>query len=304
MRSQTDVISIENPNPVLQDGYIRSSFPIWKKDTICRHCEYQKLIQVDSILWKEREVSDTLINESKHKTRTSVIQPEGYHKSITEKPHLPEQNAYLSIYIILGIFAAGSVSYMNRKSFSLLLKSTTSSLSIEEILRDRKHITGIFFTAPFLLSTLFYSLFISHALRFRQLISFQYVIDVILIAGIIIFFHILKNMLLKALGDVFGVASDAEKHILFHHQFFCFSSWIFPVLLASSLFLPVNNIYFFHTIIIVSYSLSILYTTIRLFVNFSYNGLSSIALFILYICSVEVIPFLLLIKMLYLTNRF
>lgn len=304
MRSQTDVISIENQNPVLQDGLIWSSDSLWKKDTVCGDCEYKKLVQTDSILWKKREASDTLINVSGYKTRTSIIQPEGYHKSITEKPHFPEQNAYLSIYIILGIFAAGSVSYMNRKSFSLLLKSTASTLSTEEILRDRKHITGISFTAPFLLSTLFYSLFISHALRFQQLISFQYVIDVILISSIIIFFHILKNILLKALGDVFDKAFDAEEHILFYHQFFCFSSWIFPLLLALSLFLPVNNVYFFHIITIVSFSLSILYTTIRLFVNFSYNGLSSIALFILYICSVEVIPFLLLIKTLYLTNRF
>lgn len=236
--------------------------------------------------------------------RTSVIQEKPFDKSLNEIPYQPTDNLYLSLFIVAGFFATGTISYGNRKSFSMLLKSVASNRAIPEIMRDRMHITGVFFTAPFMLSMMLNGIFIAYTLRASQIFSLPGALDVLLICAATVTVQLLKNILLKGIGAVFEMQYNTELHILFSQQFFCISSWIYLPALAIALAIPVNNVEFFHIFLILNISLSVIYTTSRLVVNFSYNGLSSIGLFILYICSTEVLPVLLFLKSIYLIRDF
>lgn len=275
-------------------------------DSSC--CILGNLYELDLILAEHEKVSTTdsseTINESKPIFRNSVIKDKPFEKPLDELTHLPVQNAYLSILFVIGFFLSGSISYANRKSFSMLLKSTASSLSLNEILRERLHITGVSFTAPFMLSAFLYAIFIAMGIHNGSYFDIIPGVDVIGISIILISVQVLKNVLIKGLGNIFDTSYEAEEHILFNHQFFCFSSWILVPSLGFMLFSPVNNVYFFHIITSLLISLSAIYTSFRLIVNFSYKSLSNIVLFILYICSTEVLPVLILFKTIFLIKDF
>lgn len=271
-------------------------------DSSC--CRLKDVYSIDSLLSPGEFVflNDSLIvlSSDELQTRTSVIKDKPFAKPLADEAFMAKDNSYLSLFIIFGFFVSGIISYANRKSFSLLLKSTISSAPIYEIMRDRSHITGVFFTAPFMLSMMLHGIFISYTMRETLAFSMPAASDVLVYSLAIVIIQLLKNFLLKGIGNVFEMNEKTEEHILFSHQYFCFSSWIYVPILAIALAIPVNNVYFFHIFLIFNISLSVIYTTLRLFVNYSYNGLTSIALFILYICSTEVLPVLLILKTIYL----
>lgn len=270
-------------------------------------CELNEVYGLDSLLKPAPYDSklDSLQSISgEPQYRSSVLQPKPFDKRLEEVPYQPVDNLYLSLFIVFGFFAAGTISYGNRRSFSMLLKSVVSNRAMPEIMRDRTHITGVFFTAPFMLSMMLNGIFIAYTLRASHIFSLPGALDVLLVCAATVTVQLLKNILLKAIGAVFEMQYNTEQHILFSQQFFCFSSWIYLPVLAIALAIPVNNVEFFHIFFITNISLSVIYTTTRLFVNFSYNGLSSIGLFILYICSTEVLPVLLFLKSIYLIKDF
>lgn len=274
-------------------------------DSSC--CRLKDVYGIDSLLYPGEFVfSDSLSasDSSSIQYRTSVIGKKPFAKELQDEPYKPVDNFYLSLFIVVGFFASGTISYGNRKSFSMLLKSTVSPRSMPEIMRDRTHITGVFFTAPFMLAVLLNGIFIGYTMRASNIFSLPGALDVLLFCAATITIQLFKNILLKAIGTVFEMHEKTEQHILFNHQFFCISSWIYVPTLALALAIPVDNVQFFHIFLIVNILLSALYTTTRLFVNFSYNGLSSIGLFILYICSTEVLPVLLFLKTIYLIKDF
>lgn len=128
--------------------------------------------------------------------------------------------------------------------------------------------------------------------------------DVLVYCAVVVVAQLSKNLLLKGIGNIFEMNEKTEEHILFSQQYFCFSSWIYLPALILAVSIPVDNVLFFHIFLILNISLSVIYTSTRLFVNFSYKGLTSIALFILYICSTELLPVLLLLKTIYLIKDF
>ncbi len=242
--------------------------------------------------------------ESQARFRNSVltvIPPEDFPETY---PHQPVQNAWLSLFFTLGIVAAGAIKYYNKRSFNLLLKSTFSNFSLEELLRERQHLTGVFFTAPFLLSCLIFGITFAYILREQGLLQAQAGTDVLLAFISIISVQIIKHGLIKLLGNLFETVMEAERHVLYHHQFFCISGWIFLPMLGFALFSPVNNVHFFHILTATTISLSALYTSSRLIVNYSYKGLTNTGLFILYICSTEILPVLTVLKLIYLRGDF
>lgn len=267
-------------------------------------CELKKIYAIDSLLSPGEFVflndsSLSLLNDGVQ-TRASVIKDKPFAKPLIDEPFVTKDNLYLSLFIVFGFFVSGIISYTNRKSFYLLLKSTISSSPVYEIMRDRSHITGVFFTAPFMLSMMLNGIFISYTMRETLDFTMPVASDVLVYGLMIVIIQLLKNVLLKAIGSVFEMSEKTEEHILFSHQYFCFSSWIYVPVLAIALAIPVNNVNFFHIFLIFNISLSVIYTTSKLFVNYSYKGLTSIALFILYICSTEVLPVLLILKTIYL----
>lgn len=277
-----------------------------KADSSC--CRLRDVYGLDSLLAPGPYVmpgdSTRVTEDGGPAYRSSIIRKEAFGKPLRDEPYQPVDNFYLSLFIIAGFFAAGTISYGNRRSFSLLLKSVFSSRVIPEIMRDRTHITGVFFTAPFMLSMMLNGIFIAYTLRASDIFSLPGALDVLLFCALTVAVQLLKNILIKGIGNIFETQYNTEQHILFSQQFFCLSSWIYLPALATALAIPVNNVLFFHIFLIVNISLSAVYTTSRLFVNFSYNGLTSIGLFILYICSTEVLPVLLFLKTIYLIKDF
>ena len=299
----TDSVAVQTAQPGL--FWLGDSTQVTVDSSCCR---LRDVYALDSLLTPQNFVfnADTSLLSQGNGTvyRTSVISKEPFAKPLTEIPHQPVDNFYLSLFIVAGFFAAGTISYANRKSFSLLLRSTVSARAIPEIMRDRSHITGVFFTAPFMLSMMLNGIFIAYTMRASNIFSLPGALDVLLFCAATVTVQLLKNILLKGIGAVFEMQYNTEQHILYSQQFFCFSSWIYLPALAIALAIPVNNVGFFHIFLIINISLSVIYTTSKLFVNFSYKGLTSIGLFILYICSTEVLPVLLFLKTIYLIKDF
>lgn len=271
-------------------------------DSSC--CRLKDVYKLEPLLTPDEGVflsdSSLVLKGNETAIRPSVITKEPFGKPLIDLPYLPKDNLFLSVFIIFGFFIVGVFSYPNRKSFYLLLKSTISSAPIYEIMRDRSHITGVFFTAPFMLSMMLTGIFISYTLRQTLAFSIPVGLDVAIACSAIVVIQLTKNFLLKGIGNVFEMSEKTEEHILFSQQFFCFSSWIYLPVLAIALAVPVDNVIFFHIFLILNISISVIYTTFRLVVNYSYNGLTSIGLFIIYICSTEVLPVLLILKTIYL----
>lgn len=299
----TDSSAVSHTRPVL----------FWLPDSTQKQVtipayELKKTYGLDALLhpkFSPAEMDSLLVSAApKNEWRTSAIRKEPFGKPLQEEPYSPVDNFWLSLFIVAGFFAAGTISYGNRKSFSMLLKSTVSNRALPEIMRDRTHITGVFFTAPFMLSMMLNGIFIGYTLRASHIFSLPGALEVLLVCAAVVGVQLIKNLLLKGIGGVFEMQYNTERHILYSQQFFCFSSWIYLPVLAIALAIPVNNVEFFHIFLIANISLSVIYTTERLFVNFSYNGLSSIGLFILYICSTEVLPVLLFLKTIYLIKDF
>lgn len=275
-------------------------------DSSC--CRLKDVYGLDSLLSPGEFIflndSSITLSSVEGQIRPSVITKEPFAKALTDVPYTPRDNFYLSLFIIFGFFVTGIITYANRKSFYLLLKSTISSAPIYEIMRDRSHITGVFFTAPFMLSMMLNGIYISYTMRETLAFSMPAATDVLIYCLVVVVVQLLKNFLLKGIGNVFEMKEKTDEHILFSHQYFCFSSWIYLLVLILAVSIPVNNVLFFHIFLILNISLSVIYTTTRLVVNFSYKSLTSIALFILYICSTEVLPVLLLLKTIYLIKDF
>lgn len=248
-------------------------------------------IHLDESKIKRKETAEV------ERFRTSIFSSK---KSVTfpePQPYIPQQNAWLSLYFAGTILVAGSIRYYNRRSFHLLLKSTFGNYSAEELLRERKHFTGVSFTAPFFLSSFIYAVSLAFVLRQNSGTFLLSGLEVpVLFLGLMLI-QIIKHTILKLLGNLFERDADAEQHILYHHQFYCFSGWFFLPMLGMALFLPVNNVYFFHILITISILLSALYTCVRMIVNYSYKRLNYIGLFILYICSTEVLPVMTILKL-------
>lgn len=249
---------------------------------------------------------DTTTNQTLHTAhfRKSVLSKKTSGHFPETLPHQPTDNTWLSVFFTLALAAAGSSRYYNGRSFTLLLKSTFSSLSPYDLLRERQHFTGVLFTAPFLLSSFLFAITITYILRESGINLFQTGVGLLLIFPAIILIQVIKHGLIKLLGYLFETQKEADMHVLFHHQFFCLSGWFFLPLLGFTLFSPVNNMLFFHIIIIATISFSVIYTTLRLIVNYSYKGLTYTGLFILYICSTELLPVLTVIKLIYLQGNF
>jgi hypothetical protein len=275
-------------------------------DSSC--CRLGDVYNLESLLIPDKSIflndSSFIMSGGSSQIRTSVITKEPFGKPLVDEPYMPRDNFYLSLFIVFGFFVTGIISYANRKSFYQLLKSTISSASIYELMRDRSHITGVFFTAPFMLSMMLNGIFISYTMRQTIGFSMPAATDVLIYCAVVVVVQLTKNLLLKGIGNIFEMSEKTEEHILFSQQYFCFSSWIYLPALTLAVSIPVDNVLFFHIFLIVNISLSVIYISIRLFVNFSYKGLTSIALFILYICSTELLPVLLLLKTIYLIKDF
>ncbi len=229
--------------------------------------------------------------------RTSIFETK---KSVTfpkPEPHTPQQNGWLSLFFAGTVLVAGSIRYYNRRSFRLLEKSTFGNYSAEELLRERRHFTGVSFTAPFLLSSFIYAVALAFVLRSQTGSFLLPGIDVAVLFSGFILIQIIKHTLIKLLGDLFEMSASAEQHILYHHQFYCFSGWFFLPVLGLALFSPVNNVRFFHILFTIFILLSATYTCTRMIVNYSYKRLNYIGLFILYICSTEVLPVMTILKL-------
>lgn len=255
---------------------------------------------LDSLLRPAEQIGiiDSITKAQHHVYRQSIIHvPHG--GQIIEKPYRPTDNTLLSFYIITVFFVAGTFSYPNRKSFQILFESALSNNKNSDLFRDRTHFTGIFFTAPFMLAIILTGIFFSYTIRQNFSVPLPDGTDAIILTAVFSLLILLKNSILKSVGKVFDTETKTEEHILYNQQIFCISALIYIPALAIALALPVENVVFFHTIIIFNVLLSIIYTPFRLFVNFSYKGLNSIMLFITYICSTEVFPVLLIIKAVY-----
>lgn len=267
------------------------------------YCLIQHAHGLDSLLYVDSQniLLDSSYYQADESTiRTSILEKQALEKPLVAKAHMPTDNLYLSLFIVFGFFVVGAFSYPNRKSFSMLLKSLISTSPNYEIMRDRSHITGVFFTAPFMLALMLSGVFISYTIRESSAFTVPVGLDVVLMVSAMVLIQVSKNILLKTIGNIFETQEKAEEHILYAHQFFCFSSWIYLPALTIALALPVNNVIFFHIFLALNISLSVIYTTLRLVVNYSFNGLTSIGLFILYICCTEIIPVLLILKTIYL----
>ncbi len=113
-------------------------------------------------------------------------------------------------------------------------------------MRDRAHITGVFFTAPFMLAMMLNGIFYCVHVACFTSFSLPGALDVLLLCAATVSVQLLKNILLKAIGAVFETQYNIEQHLLFSQQFFCVSSWIYLPALAIALAIPVNNVEFFH----------------------------------------------------------
>ena len=248
------------------------------------------------ILYDENEIRIQEIKETE-RYRTSIFETKTGVAFPKPEPHAPQQNAWLSLFFAGTVLVAGSIRYYNNRSFQLLQKSTFGNYSVEELLREKKHITGVSFTAPFLLSSFIYAVALAFVVRENSgSFLFPGMEVIVLFLGFILL-QILKHALLKLFCELFEMNTAAEQHIVYHHQFYCFSGWFFLPMLGIALFLPVNNVVFFHILFYASILLSALYTCIRMIVNYSYKRLNYIGLFILYICSTEVLPVMTILKL-------
>lgn len=112
----------------------------------------------------------------------------------------------------------------------------------------------------------------------------------------IAFFFILKIVILRVIGILFEMERIVREYIVFLYLFYFNSVLILIPLLLIIVFLPVQYLGFVFILLLISVVILFFYRVLGFFLSLMSGGRFSIFYLILYICTLEIAPILILVK--------
>ncbi len=219
----------------------------------------------------------------------------------SEKPYARQayQNDWIVLILLLCFSLLAWVLIFSRKRVMQIISATFTNRTINQLIRDgdlfKERIAVAFAIIYYLIFTLFLFQASHYYLNFKQLELYTFLFYLKMLAAIF-GFHLFKQLVTKFIGNVFKNNSATYVYLL---NVFIFNIFMGLILLPLVIFMvyskgPINS---FTTNL--SIGLVVVLYVIRyirsVFIGVSFSKFSHIYLF-LYLCTLEILPVLILIK--------
>lgn len=251
--------------------------------------------KVDTLALHHMERRDTVYEKSFLNTY--------YTKGKTGNPELTSQptvQLILSATVLLILFGSFAVIYNASKS-----RLTKYFLSIFDKRRFREYFIEeqpkLFPTTPiiyFLQAMLVGSVLSVWLLSQMPIIRKpQYVMVTLAVIGAYAVIPLLRNSFIMLLGNIFMIQQDARRHIfisyLSHSLLFML---VLPIAIQLAIQIPSLNLYF-NTAFYSAFGLTLAYQLLKLIQNTQFQGIRTLLYIFLYFCTLEILPLILIYKM-------
>ncbi|MGB3947608.1 MAG: DUF4271 domain-containing protein [Bacteroidia bacterium] len=188
----------------------------------------------------------------------------------------------------------------NRKKLNQLIQAFYLNRSTEQLSKDDLAIgnrVAVFLSLFFIINS---TLFGIHLLSYYQIGAFFHnntAISALLIALIIVFTYSLKFLTIRILGNIFSVQKEAAEYAMLVFLF-CniLGLFMLPIVLALSFMKQVNPTFFIYSGLALIAIFVMIRTLRGLFIGMNSTRISKIYLFV-YLCTLELLPVIVLVKL-------
>lgn len=188
----------------------------------------------------------------------------------------------------------------NRKKLNQLIQAFYLNRAGDQLSKDDLAIgnrVAVFLSLFFIVNSTLFGLHLLSYYNTSTFFHYNTTVSALLIALIVVFAYTFKFLTIRILGNIFNVQKEASEYSMLVFLF-CNTLGLFmlPVVLGLSFMKQINPQFFIYTGIALIAVFIVIRTLRGLFIGMNSSRISKIYLFV-YLCTLELLPFIILVKL-------